>query len=185
MAAVALPPPPPNPEAHHPSDDDAVGPLPGFEGVEKVLELDAAPNFGPERGLREITRSQWDRILTAAKCTILNSLSNDKFDSYVLSESSLFVYPHKMILKTCGTTTLLRTIPIILEIMEVSNSDKCWYATLLMATARCEEGQAFFWGVGVKDYFILLLLLLLLLLPLRPHYVDRFESLMPVRERHA
>jgi len=28
----------------------------------------------------------------------------------------MFVYPHKLILKTCGTTTLLHAVPRILEI---------------------------------------------------------------------
>ncbi len=97
---------------------------PGFEGPEKVLEIDFAPGLGPARGLREITRPQWDKILTEARCTILNSLSNEKLDSYVLSESSLFVYPLKMMLKTCGTTTLLRAIGPLLEITEVSTKKR-------------------------------------------------------------
>jgi len=50
-----------------------------------------------------------------AKCNILNQTSNDYFDSFVLSESSLFVYPTKVMIKTCGTTTLLNAIPKILE----------------------------------------------------------------------
>ncbi|KAI3991814.1 hypothetical protein MKX01_038212 [Papaver californicum] len=42
--------------------------------------------------------------------------SNAHLDSYILSESSFFVYPYKMIIKTCGTTKLLLSIPPILEL---------------------------------------------------------------------
>lgn len=92
----------------------------GFEGYEKRLEItfSEAPLFVDPNGcgLRALTRPQIDSILDAAKCTIVSQLSNKHFDSYVLSESSLFLYPHKIILKTCGTTKLLLSIPVILEL---------------------------------------------------------------------
>ena len=100
-----------------PAADDAASP--GFEGVEKVMEIDFAPGFGAAAGLRAIARADWDAVCAAAKCTILSALSNDRCDSYVLSESSLFVYPLKLVLKTCGTTTLLMALPKLLEITQV------------------------------------------------------------------
>ncbi|TKY69457.1 S-adenosylmethionine decarboxylase proenzyme [Spatholobus suberectus] len=91
----------------------------GFEGYEKRLEISFfQPGLfaDPEgRGLRSLTKSQLDEILTPAACTIVSSLSNDDVDSYVLSESSLFVYSYKIIIKTCGTTKLLLAIPPILK----------------------------------------------------------------------
>ncbi|CAM8881405.1 unnamed protein product [Rhodiola kirilowii] len=92
----------------------------GFEGYEKRLEISFfAPSIfsDPEgRGLRALTKSQLDEILKPAECTIVASLSNEDVDSYVLSESSLFVYSYKIIIKTCGTTKLLLSIPPILNL---------------------------------------------------------------------
>ncbi|XP_057744763.1 S-adenosylmethionine decarboxylase proenzyme-like [Arachis stenosperma] len=95
----------------------------GFEGFEKRLEVAFfCPGIfsDPEgKGLRSLTKSQLDEILAPAACTIVSSLSNDEVDSYVLSESSLFVYPYKIIIKTCGTTKLLLSIPPILKFAEM------------------------------------------------------------------
>lgn len=92
----------------------------GFEGYEKRLEItfSESPLFlDPQgQGLRALSRTQIDSILEAARCTIVSQLSNKDFDSYVLSESSLFIYPYKIILKTCGTTRLLVSIPVILDL---------------------------------------------------------------------
>lgn len=67
-------------------------------------------------GLRRMTRADLDRVCDRARCTILSSISNRYLDAYVLSESSLFVYPYMLVLKTCGTTTLLRCIATLIDI---------------------------------------------------------------------
>ncbi|KAJ7971162.1 S-adenosylmethionine decarboxylase proenzyme [Quillaja saponaria] len=94
----------------------------GFEGYEKRLEISFfEPGMFSDPGglgLRSLSKAQLDEILKPAECTIVSSLSNDYLDSYVLSESSLFVYPYKIIIKTCGTTKLLLSIPAILRLAD-------------------------------------------------------------------
>jgi len=46
----------------------------------------------------------------------LSVVESRNLDAYLLSESSMFVFPHKLVLKTCGTTTLLCGLPRMLEI---------------------------------------------------------------------
>lgn len=96
------------------STDTDVWPSPVFEGSEKRLEVDFTPSS--HSGLRSISRQQLDQLMTEAGCCIVSDRHNDKFDAYVLSESSLFVFPHKLVLKTCGTTKILHAIPMLLEL---------------------------------------------------------------------
>lgn len=101
----------------------------GFEGYEKRLEIsffEPSIFVDPEgKGLRYLSKSQLDEILGPAECTIVSSLSNDHVDSYVLSESSLFVFPYKIIIKTCGTTKLLHSIEPILKLAATLSLDVC------------------------------------------------------------
>lgn len=55
-------------------------------------------------------------MLDLVNCQVLSIVSSEDVDAYLLSESSMFVWPHKLILKTCGTTTLLSGLPRILEV---------------------------------------------------------------------
>ncbi|KAJ4886312.1 S-adenosylmethionine decarboxylase proenzyme 1 [Raphanus sativus] len=118
----------------------------GFEGYEKRLEVSFfEPSIFQDSkglGLRALTRSQLDEILTPAACEIVSSLSNDHLDSYVLSESSFFVYPYKVIIKTCGTTKLLLSIPPLLKLAgELSLSVKSVKYT--RGSFLCPGGQPF------------------------------------------
>jgi len=127
-------------QPHDHDDDDMSGevdrPYNGyFEGPEKTLELcfrtvegELAMNHNPgERaGLRQLERCDLDRICRRARCTIISSVSNQFLDAYVLSESSLFVYPYMMVLKTCGTTTLLRCISTVIELTKKIGLELDW-----------------------------------------------------------
>jgi S-adenosylmethionine decarboxylase len=96
-----------------------------FEGPEKTLEVCFRTKNGTTEGmcyapgdkigLRRLTREQLSKICARARCTILSCVSNNHIDAYVLSESSLFVYPYMLVLKTCGTTTLLRCIAMLVD----------------------------------------------------------------------
>lgn len=88
----------------------------GFEGPEKLLEVWFAPH-PTSPGLKAISRDVWESMLDLVQCKVLSVISGD-IDAYLLSESSMFVFPHKIILKTCGTTTLLVGLQRLLEIAE-------------------------------------------------------------------
>ncbi|RCN36709.1 S-adenosylmethionine decarboxylase proenzyme [Ancylostoma caninum] len=87
-----------------------------FEGAEKLLELWFG-NRSPKTGsLRLIPRYELDAMLDIARCKVLHSAHTDHLDSYVLSESSLFVSERRLILKTCGSTRLLAALPTIIQL---------------------------------------------------------------------
>lgn len=110
-------------------------PNPVFEGSEKRVEIDFDfTPAAPACGLRALSREQLDELMTLAHCTIVSSRSNAAFDAYVLSESSLFVYPTKWVLKTCGTTRLLNSVPRLLEVA----------AAVGLVPARCKFTRASF-----------------------------------------
>ena len=111
-------------------------PNPIFEGSEKRVEVDfdLSPT-SPAAGLRALTRGDLDELMSLAACTIVSSRTNAHLDAYVLSESSLFVYPTKWVLKTCGTTKLLNAVPRLLELAA---------ERLGMAPRRCKYSRASF-----------------------------------------
>jgi len=95
--------------------------VPPFEGPEKLFEIWFAPDKQKEvnkqtYGLRTVPRSSWEEVLARVKCKIINVIKNEHLDAYLLSESSMFVWNYKLILKTCGTTTLLLALPKIIEV---------------------------------------------------------------------
>jgi len=90
-----------------------------FEGTEKRLEFSFSTSTTCSKGMRNISYQTWSCLLVKAKCSILHSITNEMVDAYLLSESSLFVYPFSVILKTCGTTIPLT---IVSDIIDLANS---------------------------------------------------------------
>ncbi len=52
-------------------------------------------------------------------CKVLKYAQSATTDTYVLSESSMFIFQSHFILKTCGETTLLHAIQPMLELAQV------------------------------------------------------------------
>ncbi|KAE9401577.1 S-adenosylmethionine decarboxylase [Gymnopus androsaceus JB14] len=114
-----------------------------FEGAEKLLEVWFAPDEHDVpteikggrsnwTGLRQVGKEVWDGMLDEVQCKVLSVIEGKDVDAYLLSESSMFVWPHKLILKTCGTTTLLLGLPTLLRIASETCSFKgvwrCFYS---------------------------------------------------------
>ncbi|KAJ0403725.1 hypothetical protein P43SY_003030 [Pythium insidiosum] len=109
------------------SDSSETVALPNsFEGPEKNLEIDFKVGVGAPNGFRDVTREELDAMLDAGQCQILSKTTNEHIDAYVLSESSLFVYSHKVVIKTCGTTTLLLTLPFIKKYADALGMEIEW-----------------------------------------------------------
>ncbi|KAI9765303.1 MAG: spermidine resistance protein [Geoglossum simile] len=97
-----------------------------FEGPEKLLEVwfcpspEEIPVSTARNGLKAVSAGAWKEMLDLVNCKVLSIVESECVDAYLLSESSMFIFPHKLILKTCGTTTLLCGLPRILEIAALS-----------------------------------------------------------------
>jgi len=96
--------------------------LDGFEGPEKNLQVifidSNKPTISPEMSLRSISQERWQQMLNLTRCTIMSCMKTKDCTSYVLSESSLFVFDDRIILKTCGTTRLLCGLDDVLGLGE-------------------------------------------------------------------
>lgn len=80
---------------------------------------EALPPGSQKNGLKAVTVDKWKEMLDQVNCKILSVVESEHVDAYLLSESSMFVFPHKLILKTCGTTTLLFGLHRMLSIAAV------------------------------------------------------------------
>ena len=88
----------------------------GYEGPEKNLQVIFSKIYFDTGTLLSISQERWQEMLNYAKCKILTTKENEKCIAYILSESSLFVYDDRIILKTCGTTPLLNALDDIILI---------------------------------------------------------------------
>lgn len=97
-----------------------------FEGTEKRIEIDFASVQEVDRGCLDVDSSEWREVARTAGTQVLSQKRTAEFDSYLLSESSLLVYPTKVILKTCGRTDPLACIPRITSLAKCVGLEPEW-----------------------------------------------------------
>lgn len=112
MAASAPPP------ATCPSNS----PVPFFEGTEKRIEID----FAGIGDLRQVANAAWEEVVRLSQTMVLHRKETEMFTSFLLSESSLIVYPGKLILKTCGRTVPLNGVQRIFALAATVGLEPEW-----------------------------------------------------------
>ena len=70
-----------------------------FEGSEKKIQVVVTE---AHKGLRKRPKDFSRELVHNCNATILSELSNNYCDSYLLSESSLFVWDDRILMITCG-----------------------------------------------------------------------------------
>ena len=110
-----------HPDNMAPSPSSNLDSVFAFEGPEKRLFVTFASNASCVNLRNVLQEDNIQHILATASCKVLSVCRNTHFDAFLLSESSLFVADDRIMLKTCGTTTLLRALPIIIEAAAARN----------------------------------------------------------------
>jgi S-adenosylmethionine decarboxylase len=121
-----------------------------FEGSEKKIEVIFKKNIN---SLRLEPETRWHSLVKASKAQILSKISNKSMDAYLLSESSLFVYDHYLVMITCGTTRLISAVEELMTSYSPQDIDAFFYERKNELLPR-EQSTDFFKDVKVlKKWF--------------------------------
>lgn len=78
-----------------------------FEGAEKKAEIQI---HSGKLSLLSVEEAVWQSLIDKCNAKILSSVRSDTCTAYLLSESSLFVWADRILLITCGETTLVNSV---------------------------------------------------------------------------
>ncbi len=95
-----------------------------FEGSEKKIEVIFNKSLP---SLRQMPKERWHQLVNASNAQILSQVSNASIDAYLLSESSLFVYDHYLVMITCGTTQLVSAVENLMSDFNPGQIDAFFY----------------------------------------------------------
>ena len=84
-----------------------------FEGSEKKVQI--IVNEKKLSLLTGIADAFWHGFVNSSGAKILSTIESNHCKAFLLSESSLFIWPHKLILITCGTTQLIKAIEFFIH----------------------------------------------------------------------
>lgn len=87
-----------------------------FEGSEKKAEIVLS-----NHNLFEKDESYWSEVVDECEAKILSQIKTDNLHAYLLSESSLFIWKDRILLITCGTTTLVHAVRKITKDFSINN----------------------------------------------------------------
>ncbi len=110
-----------------------------MEGLERQICNQKTGEFeGPEKRLEIILHSKqhkawlnsdavWEGVVRAVGASVISKVSNEYINSYLLSESSLFIWNDRILLITCGSTAPVLALPEILNIIKKQNITFIFY----------------------------------------------------------
>lgn len=97
---------------------------PPFEGVEKRLIVQVNPVLCNPYAMSQL---EWQSILDKTHCEIVSVKQLNDHRVYLLSESTLTVWPTGFLLKTCGRTTPLLGLKAFLDAFELNAQETIQY----------------------------------------------------------
>lgn len=95
-----------------------------FEGIEKKFELCADP---AQHNFLEFATPFWEKLVERSRAKILSSIENKRLKAFLLSESSLFVMQDRVIMITCGTTTLAGALSHLISKIGKESVRMCFF----------------------------------------------------------
>lgn len=93
-----------------------------FEGPEKKLEV-----YSFKSNFLNLPESFWSQLVKICGAEIIKSSATPTCKYYLLSESSLFVWKHKILMITCGRTELINSAQMLLEKLGLANIDHLFF----------------------------------------------------------
>ena len=95
-----------------------------FEGSEKKLEITFSPK---SPSLFKQQTSFWEKLVKTCGAELISYKKFPHIHSFILSESSLFVFKHRLILITCGQTALCKSLIKILKTYPKKAIELCFF----------------------------------------------------------